>query len=308
MPAGAVDLTGGVTVIEADLARLIEQFVTEESGIRATFEFQFDPNGRISSCQTYTMPIIGAWRALPMPVQAQVCDHLARFGSIKRDPRLVVPFKLGYAALTVRAEREWRPAMPISFVKSPAGIPVDLRYNPANGACWVQSAGFAREFELAICQAWQTQGRPGTGIPRSAGKTRSYKLKVAAQPIPSVVALHWSDEIVNKHQPATWPAVQPDSNQLISSTMAQPRVLLTEDDYPIPALRDALQSRVTVLVQLDANGKPESCAPLSSSNTAYMGNATCKFLLGRIILPAGADRALYARKYWKMAINWQLPN
>jgi len=307
VPKGAVDLTGGVTITDSDLARVIEQAVNEDDGSRATFEFQFNRQGRITSCRHHGVPTYSTRRVLPVESQNQVCEHLTRFGSIVPDTRLAVSFDLGYAAMSLLANWEWHPAKPITFVKTSAGIAVDLRYNPSNGACWVQSSGISRDAEVAICQAWQATGRPGTPIQLNGGKTRSYRLKVAAQPVARRVALHWSDEIANEYQPAAWLVAQPSPDRMIAAPLENPRILLSEEDYPVPALRSALQSRVIALVRFGLDGKPDFCAPISSSNTAYMGNATCMFLLGRTMLPAGKDKSLYVGKHYKAVIVWQLP-
>lgn len=306
-PSDTIDLTGGVTVSDPDLARVLEPFLSKDSAIRTTFEFQFDRNGQINSCQVRAMPAVGGNRALPVEAERLVCERLTKFGTITPDPRLAVSYTKGYAALVLLANWEYRPAMPVKFTTPPAGIAIDLRHNPSNGACWVQSSGIPEQTELAICKAWQGQGRPGQVNVIYANQTRSYRLNVVAQKVASAVGLRWVDAIADQGKPMTWPVVMPSADLMVPELAGPLKVRAIQDEYPVPALRAGLQSRVVALVRFGSDGKPDFCAPVASTNTSYMGNVTCMILLRRTMRPVGSDKALFAGKFWRAGIMWRLP-
>jgi TonB family protein len=89
---------------------------------------------------------------------------------------------------------------------------------------------------------------------------------------------------------------------------AKTRAIFTEDDYPVLALKNNEQGRVTAEWEVAEDGIAESCRVTKSSGSATLDDATCRIIMRRIRYdPARDANGVPVRSTDKMTTVWALP-
>jgi len=86
---------------------------------------------------------------------------------------------------------------------------------------------------------------------------------------------------------------------------------ITNMDYPSIAIRYGMESRSSVLLGIDREGKVRSCRPVgtpSLANTAFLDNYTCQFLIKRGHFDFHPSAPNYdGLRYRVQALSWKMP-
>jgi TonB family protein len=90
---------------------------------------------------------------------------------------------------------------------------------------------------------------------------------------------------------------------------ARIRNIFSTDDYPVSALRNDEQGRVTAEWDVAEDGVAESCRIIQSSGSARLDIPTCRTIIRRMRYdPARDANGVPTRSQDRMTINWILPN
>jgi len=71
------------------------------------------------------------------------------------------------------------------------------------------------------------------------------------------------------------------AEQAVPQPIADPRSVFKADDYPVEALRNNEEGRITTSLDVDASGRPTRCNVITSSGSAAIDATTCSIFLPR---------------------------
>jgi TonB family protein len=92
------------------------------------------------------------------------------------------------------------------------------------------------------------------------------------------------------------------------AAQAKTRAIFIEEDYPVLALKNNEQGRVSVEWEVAEDGIAESCRVTQSSGSATLDDATCRIITRRIRYdPARDANGVPVRSTDKMTTVWALP-
>lgn len=125
-----------------------------------------------------------------------------------------------------------------------------------------------------------------------------------------IVGLMLIAPAIAQDTPAPATPVSPSSNgDVPPQPIGDPRQAYTVADYPVAALRNNDQGRVTVSLDIDAAGRPSRCTVTTSSGFASLDEVTCAVAMRTArFVPATRNGMHVAGTYGPLSINWKLPN
>ncbi len=86
------------------------------------------------------------------------------------------------------------------------------------------------------------------------------------------------------------------------------RPWVTNDDYPVEAIRHHEEGTVFFTLQVDATGRPSGCVVTRSSGSTTLDDATCPLMMRRAHFKPKLDaqgKPLAAE--WKNQFHWVMP-
>ena len=98
------------------------------------------------------------------------------------------------------------------------------------------------------------------------------------------------------------------AEQAVPQPIADPRSVFKADDYPVEALRNNEEGRITTSLDVDASGRPTRCNVITSSGSAAIDATTCSIFLQRArFKPAIRAGKAVAGTSAPVSINWAIP-
>ena len=84
---------------------------------------------------------------------------------------------------------------------------------------------------------------------------------------------------------------------------------ISEEDYPVAALREEAEGMVTVTYVIGANGRVESCLVSQSSGNTDLDHRSCALIMERFVfMPALDAKGRPTSETRRQRIRWELPD
>lgn len=270
-------------------------------------ELSFAKDGRPVAC-------ISQNTENPSKIAQEGCAQLMAGAFFRYDHAFALPFERGILRIIVISQRTALPAIPIRFGDAKHGIPVsiELVQTGKRRRCTIGFGDFPESSYALICKAFMVTPSARTRRFSSGAPMRGRSVLIAAWVVPRAgspwLEVDWTDAYP---ETASYPVYPDDGiaeNQMLRSADGRVTATISDDDYPISALRSELQGATRVLLGFDGQGQAVSCQPIGSSGYALLDNATCQLASTRVRYMFAPGKGGYEGvRFVRTHVRWIIP-
>lgn len=267
-----VDLTGaGFLDFALDSAPLLP-FAATIHGKTIDFSLGITKDGVVNSCVTFSSD------AMP-DLERIYCDQVVGKAHFIFWDGFEMPSGSGQIHRALTAERHGELIKPYRIVADGEGLPLTVVSTSLND-CFIRRYTFTEAEIDSICATWKAAGRPGlrkkstyqiAGIKLATNPTRGDKAKS--------FSLYEYEFVRDKGKAAAFNVHWPQKNEVLSKDDGRVNSSISSNDYPSRALREEIDGGVELIVGYSRSGSAISCQPVSSTNTAYLANVSCRSVI-----------------------------
>ena len=262
----------------------------------ADLDVDVDASGKVVACSVSA-------GAAPDSAAAgrSLCAAILHSGKARIPPWYAPAMAGGRIAQRLYAARTVVPQRPIRFVDPPQGTPLTVM--DFQGHCIVIVPSLGSRDRDAVCAAFVAAGRPHL---ETTGAVAKLGLAIVEGEQPYHV---WNGErIADRGAAVDFGVTLSIDEHRLGASDGQLTSTVGPMDYPARALREELEGRVLVLIGYDRTGEAQSCRPMRSANSSYLGNASCAVLVRKTRFAFLPSAPMFdGLRYRAVPIDWVVP-